>query len=382
MRIGIDASLASTHGTGTGRYAADLVSRLLELDRRNEYVLYMRRRDLGANPLLHEWPPHVRIRVTDAPFTLARLHVNLSFQLVRDRIELYHSLGFFLPAFWFGPAIVTVHDIHPVLFPRHWNRPGTRISYLALRAHIPISLRRATRIIVPSEYTRRTLADTFGVPDDKIVVTPYAVDPFFLAKPAREEIEAMERRFGAGEFFLCVGALSPLKNVEQLLEAFALLRARATGRALRLVLVGRPAGTHWEDSLAPLIGRLGLADAIVRATYVDESMLRALYARAIALILPSFAEGFGLPVLEAMACDTPVVISRTAALCEVAADAALHVEPGDPGALARAMERLEAEPDLRATLISRGRTRVASFSWERTARQTLAVYEQASTSRR
>ena len=138
-----------------------------------------------------------------------------------------------------------------------------------------------------------------------------------------------------------------------------------------------PAGRHWEDSLVPLIRHLDLAGAIVRASYVEEPMLRALYGRAIGVVLPSLAEGFGLPVLEAMACGTPVVISRAAALCEVAGEAALRVDPGDPSELALAMERLVVEGELRSTLISRGRIRAASFSWERTARQTLAAYEQA-----
>jgi glycosyltransferase involved in cell wall biosynthesis len=377
MRIGIDASLASTHGTGTGRYAAHLVSRLIELDRRNEYVLYVRRRDVGNNPLLNVRAPHVSVRMTDAPSTLARLHLNLPFCLARDRIELYHSLGFFLPALWFGKTIVTIHDIHPVLFPRHWNRPGTRISYLALRAHIPISLRRAARIVVPTEYTGRTITERFGVPPARIAVTPYATDPFFFTPPAPEETEAVQRRFGSGAFFLYVGALSPLKNLPMLIEAFARFRRRVGGDPARLLLIGAPAGNHWEDSLAPMIRRLDLDGAIVRESYVDEPMLRALYRRAVALILPSLAEGFGFPVLEAMACGTPVVISRTAALCEVAGEAALRVDPDDPGGLALTMERLAVEPELRSTLIASGRTRAASFSWERTARQTLAVYDQA-----
>ena len=205
MRIGIDASLASMLGTGTGRYAAHLVSRLIELDQENEYVLYVRRRDVGANSLLDVRAPHVRVRMTDAPFTLARLHVNLPFWLARDQIDLYHSLGFFLPGLWFGRAIVTIQDIHPVLFPRHWNRPGTRSSYLALRAHIPLALRRAARIVVPSEYTRRTITHRFGIPPARIAVTPLAADPFFFVPPAREELEVMERRFGSGAFFLYVG---------------------------------------------------------------------------------------------------------------------------------------------------------------------------------
>jgi glycosyltransferase involved in cell wall biosynthesis len=374
MRIGIDASLSSLRGTGTGRYAAQLIPRLIDLDRHNEYVLYFRRRDVPDNPLLHVRAPNVRVRVTDAPTTLARLHVNLSAWLRWDRVDLYHSLGFFLPALWFGKAVVTIHDIHPVMFPEYWNRPGTRRSYLALRAHIPISLRRAARILTPTEYTRRTICQRFGIPAERIVVTPEAADPCFFAPSSDAEIQAVERRFGAGEFFLYVGALSPLKNLEGLVDAFARLRRRPSGRPLRLVLVGAPAGRYHDLALRPLIERLGVADAITHARYVDDTTLRALYRRAVALILPSFVEGFGLPVLEAMASGTAVVISRTPALCEVADEAALSVDPREPDALAAAMERLLTEPELRRSLIAAGRTRASSFSWDRTARRTLEVY--------
>ena len=376
MRIGIDASLASLRGTGTGRYAAELLSRLVALDQRNEYVLYFRDHDTADNPLARLHAPHVRFRVTEAPFTLARMHVNLAAWLLRDRVDVYHSLGFFLPWLWFGKAIVTIHDIHPVLFPRCWRLPGTRISYLALRTHIPLALRRASRILTPSEYTRRTICQRFGVAATKIVVTPEAAGPFFFAPPASEEVAAVERRIGPGEFFLYVGALSPLKNVSGLLQAFARLRERAVGRPIRLVIVGQPAGRYWARTLRPLIERLGLAPALVVERFVEEATLRALYRGAVALVLPSFAEGFGLPVVEAMACGAAVVISRTGALPEVAGEAALYVDPHDPEDLAQAMERLLTDPELRRSLGASGRRRAASFGWERTARQTLEVYEQ------
>lgn len=376
MRIGIDASLATLRGTGTGRYAAELLSQLVTLDQRNEYVLYLDGHDASDNPLAHLRAPHVRLRVTEAPFTLARVHLNLPACLRRDRIDVYHSLGFFLPWLWFGKAIVTIHDIHPVLYPEYWWSAGTRISYLALRTHIPLALQRASRILTPSEYTRRTISRRFGIPAAKIVVTPEAANPFFFATPPKEDLEAVERRFGSEEFFLYVGALSPLKNVAGLVQAFARVRQRFAGRPLRLVIVGQPTGRYWERRLHPLIQRLGLTDAILVERFVDEATLRALYRSAVALILPSFAEGFGLPVVEAMACGAAVVTSRTGALPEVTGEAALSVDPHDLDDLARAMEQILTEPELRRSLGAGGRRQAESFSWERTARQTLDVYGQ------
>ncbi len=377
MRIGLDASLAASRGSGSGSYAAHLVRHLVALDTENEYRLYFRRRDAGENPLFPLQAPHLRGRVTDAPLALWRLHLNLAARLLQDRVDLYHSLGFFLPWLWRGRAVVTIHDLHPVLFPQHWWWPGTRTSYLALRVHIPVSVRRASRILAPSEYTKQTICRRFGVSPEKIVVTPYGVDPFFFAPPAEGELRAVEQRFGPEGFFLFVGVLSPLKNLTGLVEAFARLRGRLKRPCLPLLVVGKPAGRYWERALLPVIRRLNLSEAIVLTGYLDDAMLRALYRRAVALILPSFAEGFGLPVLEAMACGTPVVASRASALPEVAGDAALYVDPHDPEELSLAMERLATDDALCQELSSRGPSRASSFTWERTARQTLDAYRRA-----
>jgi glycosyltransferase involved in cell wall biosynthesis len=372
MRIGMDVSVAALRGSGTARYAHHLVRRLVDGDRENEYVLYFRGADAATNPLVGLRAPHVDRRIIDVRSTLVRLHLRLPSVLRRDRIDLYHSLGFFLPWLWRGKAIVTIHDIHPVLFPQHWKWPGTRRSYFALRAHIPLSLRRARVVLAQSAYTKETICRIFGVPAAKIVVTPLGVDPFFFAPPTGAELDAAAQRVGPGAFFLYVGALSPMKNLTGLVDAFA--RVRRQRADLRLLIVGRPAGAYWERSVAPLIGRLGLEGSVVLATDVDDSMLRALYRRATALVLPSFAEGFGLPILEAMACGTAVVASATSALPEVAGEGALFVDPHDPETLADALERLLAEPDLREALAAKGPARASSFTWDRTAHLTLDAY--------
>jgi glycosyltransferase involved in cell wall biosynthesis len=373
VRIGIDASLASLTGSGTGRYAALLVRHLVALDRENEYVLYFRSHDRRKNPLWGLRSPRVRSRVTDAPLTLLRLHLNLPIRLRADGVELYHSLGFFLPWLWRGKTVVMIHDIHPVLLSDHWWAPGTRSSYLALRAHIPLALSQADFILTPSEYVKETIRERFHIAGERIVVTPHGVDPFFLAAPTAEETEAADRRFGPGRFFLYVGALASHKNVAGLIKAFARL-PREPGA--RLIVVGKPSGRYRELEIEPLIHRLGLDDRVVLAGYVDDGLLRCLYRKAIALILPSFGEGFGLPVLEAMACGTPVVASALAALPEVAGDAALYVNPHEPGEIADAMARLMGDAAFRQELAAKGSARAASFTWDRTAHQVLQVYRE------
>ena len=149
MKIGIDASLAARRGSGTGRYAALLVERLLALDPENDYVLYFRSSDREDNPLFPIRGPRITTRITDAPLTLMRIHMNLPVRLARDGVELYHSLGFFLPWLWRGRMVVSIHDIHPVIQRELWGWPGTRAADLVLRAHIPIALRQARRILTP-----------------------------------------------------------------------------------------------------------------------------------------------------------------------------------------------------------------------------------------
>ena len=375
MRIGIDASVAARRWTGTGRFAALLIERLVALDRDNDYVLYFRASDGAEHPLRSLDGPRLARRTTDAPLTLLRLHVNLPIRLGRDGVDLYHSLGFFLPWLWRGRAVVTIHDIHPVIQREHWGWAGPRGANLMLRAHIPLAVRQARRILTPSEYTKQTVCERYRVAPEAVVVAPPGADPFFLAAPAPGEMEASRRRVSAERFLLYVGAIAPHKNLAGLLRAFARLRARPEAEGVQLVAVGGPAGA--VRRLAPLIQELGLGGAVTFTGYVEDQVLRALYHRAVALVLPSFGEGFGLPVLEAMACGTPAVVSRVSALPEVAADAALYVDPREPDDIAAAMARLLADEPLRRDLAAKARARAATFSWERTVTQVLRAYREA-----
>jgi alpha-1,3-rhamnosyl/mannosyltransferase len=375
MRIGIDASVAGARGTGTARYATRLVGNLVARDRDNAYILYFRRGDVGTNPLWGLTAANITRRLTDAPLGLLRVHANMPVHLRRDGIEMYHSLGFFLPWGWRGPSVVMIHDIHPILQRTRWNRPGNRVSYLALRLHIPLALRQARWILAPSVYVRDTIARRFPRVAAKIVVTPHGSDPFFTRPLAdAEELARARRHTGADRYFLYVGVLCPHKNVAGLIRAFARLKRRRPADPVRLVLAGLREHRHWESELAPLIRVLGLSEAVVSTGYVDDSILRGLYRGAVALALPSFAEGFGLPLLEAMGCGTPVITSSVSALPEVAGDAALYADPSREDDIAGAMERLLDDGALRRTLVSRGHTQLATFDWVSTVDRVLACY--------
>jgi glycosyltransferase involved in cell wall biosynthesis len=366
VRIGLDASLASGGGSGTARYAELLVRHLVAASGGDEeYLLYFRRRDRGRNPLLGLGGGGVHAREVDAPHSLLRVHVSLARALRRDRADVYHGLAFFAPWLWPGKAVITVHDIHPILLREHWWQPGSRRAYLVMRVHIPLAIRRARFVLAPSAYVRDTILARYRLPPDRVVVTPHGADPFFGAAPPLEDVARAAARFGPDPFFLYVGALGPQKNTAGLIRALARLRAEGSTPAPRLLLVGRSAGPYRSRVLAPLIERLGLEGAVTFAGYVDDAQLRALYHRAAAVVVPSFAEGFGLPLLEAMTSGAPVIAAATSSLPEVGGDAPLYVDPREPAEIAAAMARIAREPDLRQELGARGRARALAFSWER-----------------
>jgi glycosyltransferase involved in cell wall biosynthesis len=373
MRIGLDASLAGEPG-GTGRYTRLLVRHLVGLDPEGEYRLYFRAQDEGVNPLRSLGGPRVRPQVVDGPHPLWRVHVGLARALRRDRVDVYHALAFFVPWFWRGPTVVTVHDIHPVLLRRHWWVRGSRRAYLVMRVHIPLALRRARVVLTHSAYVRDTIRARYGLPAERIVVTPPGADPFFLEAPAPHDLAVADARFGREPFFLSVGVLAPQKNPAGLVRAFARLGRRGERPAPRLVLAGRSVGGYAERHLVPLIAALGLTDRVALPGYVDDTLLRALYHRATALVMPSFGEGFGLPVLEAMASGTPVIAATGSSLPEVGGDAAVYVDPAEPAAIAEAMDTLLHDAARRDELRARGRARARTFTWERPVRRVLECY--------
>jgi glycosyltransferase involved in cell wall biosynthesis len=228
---------------------------------------------------------------------------------------------------------------------------------LIFRAVVPRAARRAARVLTVSERTQHDLIDRYGLPKERIVVTPNGVDPAFGPEGARED---------GGPYALFVGALQPRKDPVSAVEALALV-----GGDLRLVFAGPDKGGGQE--LRRAVARLGLEQRVDLLGYVEQERLAALYRGAACLVFPSRYEGFGLPVVEAMACGTPVVAARTGALPEVAGDAAVLVEPGSPAALARGIAEALAG---RAEFAAAGLERARRFSWRETAERTLAVYRE------
>jgi glycosyltransferase involved in cell wall biosynthesis len=266
------------------------------------------------------------------------------------------------------PIVLTIHDAslvrHPELHSfRHW---------LAVRPLLPLMARRADAVITVSRSAREDIVSILGVKPDRAHVVYSAPPAHYL--PVRDEarLRMIRERYALPErFFLFVGTLEPRKNALALIEAIAI--ARRTVPDIALVMVG-PLGWKYEKTLAR-IDALGLGQAILRLGFVVDADLPPLYSLCEAIVYPSRYEGFGFPIVEGMACGAPVITSNASAMREIAADAAILVQPGAPDALARAMLDVRGSPALAASLRARGRVRSADFSWARAAGQTLDVYE-------
>lgn len=366
MRVGLIAYLLHSGGTfrsaGVHIYTRELLRHLPSAAPDNEYEAFV-----GPGV----WPPS-GVGAINAPVPTERPLIRIAWeqagfpvQARQAHLGLVHGTVNVIPELAPGPTAVTVHDLS---FLRHPDRLSTRRRQY-LKWVVGRSARRAGHVIAVSRSTRDDLIELAGVPEEKISVIPLGVDPSFQPAASNpDESVPLDRR----PYILHVGTLEPRKNVDVLVRAFARLR-EATHLPHALALVGARGWSY--EPIFQLVNSLGLEDHVRFVDYVDSADLPRWYTDADLFAFPSVYEGFGLPVLEAMACGLPVVTSDSSSLRELAADAALLVEPGSPEALEDAMRRILEDRSLRDRLRAKGLERAAHFSWEVTARETARVYE-------
>ena len=364
MRIGIDAHMVGTRETGNETYCVGLVEGLTGLMDGNQYVIYTSSQ--GALAHLDGQPSFER-HVLARESSLWRLSVGFAQASHTDRLDLLH-ITYNAPLMARCPLVVAVHDISYVHFPEFFSRRDLRL----LNTLVPYSVRVARQVLTLSESAATDIATVYKVPREKITVVPLAARSLFrnIADPLR--VKELRGQHGLdGPYILAVGNLQPRKNLTRLVEALA--RLPKSLRDLKLVLVGK---AQWQQSaIYERVRELGLEDRVVFTGYVPDEDLAVLYHGSVALVYPSLYEGFGLPILEAMACGTPVICSNTSSMPEVAGDAAIMMDPTDVGAMAEAITQVAGDPRLRAQLAARGLRRNAAFTWRETARQTMEAYE-------
>ena len=294
--------------------------------------------------------------------------------LMSQRVDLIHSLAYVLPGAWFGPAVVTILDLSFVLFPERF-RPLNR---LYLNVFTRLSARRADKVIAISDNTKRDAVRLLGLNEKKVQVVYCGVDSSF--RPAgQQEVSTYQRKRGLPErFILFLGTLEPRKNLGGLVDAYHLLKEQwkpSDGDLPDLVIAGAR-GWYYEE-VYQKVQQLDLVSRVHFVGYVPMEELPFLYSAAELFVYPSLYEGFGLPVLQAMACGTAVVTSDRSSLPEVIGDAGVVVNPEDVHQLAAAIQQVLTDTDIREKFEAQGRQRAAGFSWENTAIETVAVYHQA-----
>jgi glycosyltransferase involved in cell wall biosynthesis len=361
-RYVLDARTATPHFPGIGRYVTSLAAALAPLLASDERLTVLYHPD--HRPALSQFAAVTLVPVAISPFALAQ-QWQIPRLLHQMRADVYHSSYNLMPYAPGVPTILTVYDLIPLLMP---EQSRGRARLLARWANA-LALRAARVALAISETTRRDYLLHFRVPSERIITVPLAADPVFRPPP-EDIVAALRARYALPErYALYLGSNKPHKNLVRLVEAWQ------TGHVSRLVIAGA-----WDDRYPEAkqrVAALGLDDSVVFLGPVGEADLPALYAGAELFVFPSLFEGFGFPVLEAMACGTPVICSNVSSLPEAAGTAALQVDPRNTDALSAAIDRVLGDAALRRSLRQQGLAQAGRFSWTRTAQQTLAAYRRA-----
>jgi glycosyltransferase involved in cell wall biosynthesis len=365
MRIAFDGTTLTPRRTGVGYYTEHLLHHLAQEDADNDLVV------LSNQPIETTRPLSDRVRVVSSNTRAPRLvwmQTTAPRLLRRLRADIVHFTNGIMPLSCPIPSIVTIHDMSLTMYPAY--HPSRRV--LLNRPLVDVASRRAASIITVSESARRDIVRLYRIDPGRVHVVHEAAAPAF--RPVRDlnEIARVRRRYGlADRVILYVGTIEPRKNLPLLVQAFAACRRRGD-MPHQLVCVG-PYG--WRSrNLAARIDGLEDDHALLFPGYVPFEDLPTLYSLAEMFVFPSMYEGFGLPVIEAMACGTPVIIGPVPALIEIGKDAVERVDRLDAGSLGAAMVRLAADQARRTKLAASGLARARVFSWSRAARETLEVY--------
>ncbi len=370
MRVAIDGRFIQDHFPGIGRYTYNLVDRLARLREDDFVVLY--------NPYLpntrYDLEPlgrlaHLSLRPTAVrPFSW-REQYSVRSLLKETRVAVYHSPYYVMPYFFLPcPAVVTVHDVFPARYSQYLP---SRQAWVAYHIAMRLAVRGAKRILAVSQCSKSDLIDFFGVRPEKVTVTYNGVDPAFQPREV-QQVEKVREKYGLPKrFILYVGMNKPHKNLPALVRAYAGIRIQA---GCPLVLAGRE-DPRWPQT-RQAVAELGLWESVIVPGDIPEADLPALYNLAAVFVMPSLYEGFGLPLLEAMASGVPCASSSAGALPEVAGDAALLFDPRDTDAMGQAILRLLDDDRLAEELRQKGLAQAARFSYEDTAKRTLEVYHQ------
>ncbi len=399
MRIGIDCRTILNPGygenAGVGHYTYFLVSTLLKIDKKNQYILFFDNLlsknaaesmiEGSSNAVIRFFPFHRYKHYL--PFAFS--HILVSAALEKEKLDVFHSPAYTLPLNYKGKSIVTVHDLaiykHPAWFPSKFLI-GQNFSTKTL---VPKSLKKAGKIIAVSEHTKKDLKEIFKINDNKIKVIYEGVE--FRDIPSKDEavcgvekkvcFEDIKSKYGLkDDYVLFLGTIESRKNITALVKAFCglSLRNKELGEKYQLVLAG---ARGWKNEkifseIKACKKKPELQDVVKYIGYVPGSEKFSLIKYSTCFVFPSFYEGFGLPVLEAMSLGVPTITSDVSSLPEIAGKAAVLIDPTDTKEIARALEKVLLDRSLQSELREKGVIQAEKFSWKKCAEETLALYEE------
>ncbi len=361
MKIAIDARMYGQ--SGIGRYIRNLILSLGKLDRKNQYFILLLKKDLHRfkySENFHEISADFRWYGVGEQIKLLELFKEL-------KPDLVHFPHFNVPVFYKGQYVVTIHDLIHQHFSMQRSTTLNPLTYsikhLSYKVVFRNAVSKACQIVVPSNFVKDQLIAEWKIHTEKITVTPEAVDQTILNLSQKMLKQANIKK----PYIFYIGNAHPHKNVEGLIRIFGELRKKYPN--LSLVLSGND-HYFWER-----IKKEYKDEGIIYTGQISDKQLVAFYKNAECFVMPSFEEGFGIPILEAMACCCPVAASKAGALPEVGGDAAIYFDPDDKGDMGDKIEKVLNSEKLRKELVRKGSIRVKQFSWEKLARQTLEVYE-------
>ncbi|MEI7452097.1 MAG: glycosyltransferase family 1 protein [Candidatus Falkowbacteria bacterium] len=385
-RIGIDARFYGPLGKGLGRYTQEIVDNVINIDKDNEFVVFLSKDNFDELLIAPEDIHRVKkVLATPRWYTLQEQLV-MPYLILQERLDLMHFPHFNVPILTPVKFIVTIHDLILTKFPT--VRASTlhpliyKVKNLAYRFVISTAMRRAQKIIAVSDFTKDDIVSQFGIVPDKISVIYEGVsnlskgsDSLFVKK--LDDSDTLERLKISGQFILYVGNAYPHKNLEKLLNIFA--DFHKNNGDIKLVLVGRH--DYFYNRLIDLARQLGLYsgkndyDAVIFPGYVPDVELGVLYKKALFYIFPSSYEGFGLPPLEAMAKACPVLSSNRSSMPEILGDAAYYFNPEDDVDFLKKMNEFKSDELLRQELVARGLKLIKKYNWWECASATLEIYK-------
>lgn len=355
MKIGIDGRMIGEKMHGIARYTVNLLKGILNIDKTNQYILLITEKYPYKDDILFD---NLSYMCMKSQFISLSEPFELYTVLKRERFDIFHSPSFIPPFYRKGPFLMTIHDMSHLVY----SGLSRRLYYKFI---IKPYVKKARRILTVSEFSKSEICSAFSLEEEKVSVIYNGVEDRFGLISEKVHIQKVKERHNIpGKFILTIGNEKDHKNLKTLLKAF-----KKVDRDYFLVL-----NLEGKGLIEREVRGAGIKERVYFIGYVDDSDMPCLYNAASAFVLVSLKEGFGLPALEAMACGCPVVVSDTSSLPEVCGDAAFYVDPGDVDDIAKGINEVLGDLELRDNLIQKGLKRASLFTWEKASKEVLNLY--------